>query len=63
MKFHYHSYKNQWAIYPIPFAFIYFESCEPESHLPLLKHRICGIYLSLNWLRNSVTIGFCKRIK
>ena len=62
MKFYSHSYKNQWAIYPLPFVYIYFETCSPESHVTLLKNKICGLYLSFNWLKWTYNVGFFKSI-
>ena len=63
MKLHTSLTRNQWAIYPLPFAYLYFETCEPESHLPLLKNKICAVYLSFNWLKWTYTIGFFKKLK
>jgi hypothetical protein len=63
MKFYSHLFTNQWSVYPLPFAFMYFETCEPESHLPLLKNKICAVYLSFNWLKWTYNIGFFKKIK
>ena len=62
MKFYSDLFKNQWAVYPLPFAHLYFETCEPESHVPLLKNKICSVYLSFNWLKWTYNIGFYKRI-
>ena len=39
MKFSSHLFKNQWAVYPLPFAYLYFETCEPESHKKLLENK------------------------
>lgn len=63
MKFHSSLFKNQWAVYPLPFAYFYFETCEPESHKSLFQNKICGIYLSFNWLKWTYNIGFYKPIK
>jgi hypothetical protein len=63
MKFHSSLFKNQWAVYPLPFAYFYFETCEPESHRTLLDNKLCGIYLSFNWLKWTYNIGFYKPIK
>lgn len=62
MKFYSHTFKNQWVVYPLPFVYIYFETCEPESHVPLLKNKICAVYLSFNWLKWTSNIGFFKPI-
>jgi hypothetical protein len=62
MKFYSRLHKNQWAIYPLPFAYIYFETCSPESHVTLLKNKICGLYLSFNWLKWTYNVGFFKPI-
>jgi hypothetical protein len=62
MKFSSHTFKNQWAVYPLPFAYIYFETCEPESHKSLFQNKICAVYLSFNWLKWTYNIGFYKPI-
>jgi hypothetical protein len=63
MKFYSNLFKNQWAVYPLPFAYLYFETCEPESHITsLLDNKVCSIYLSFNWLKWTYNIGFYKRI-
>jgi hypothetical protein len=62
MKFHSHLLKLQWAIYPLPFAYLYFETCNPNSHVPFLKNKICGLYLSFNWLKWTYNIGLHKTI-
>jgi hypothetical protein len=62
MKFHSHLLKSQWAIYPLPFAYIYFETCNPDSHVSVWKNKICGVYLSMNWLKYTYNIGFHKTI-
>jgi hypothetical protein len=51
-----------WAVYPLPFAYIYFETCEPESHKSLFQNKICAVYLSFNWLKWTYNIGFYKPI-
>ena len=63
MKFHSSLFKNQWAVYPLPFVYFYFETCEPESHRTLLDNKLCGIYLSFNWLKWTYNIGFYKPIR
>jgi hypothetical protein len=64
MKFHSSLFKNQWAVYPLPFAYLYFETCEPESHITsLLDNKLCAVYLSFNWLKWTYTIGFFKKLK
>ena len=64
IKFYSNLFKNQWAVYPLPFAYFYFETCEPESHITsLLDNKICGLYLSFNWLKWTYIIGFYKTIK
>ncbi len=64
MKFYSSLFKNQWAVYPLPFAYFYFETCDPESHITsLLDNKICGVYLSFNWLKWTYNIGFYKSIK
>jgi hypothetical protein len=63
MKFHSSLFKNQWAVYPLPFVYFYFETCEPESHKSLLQNKICAVYLSFNWLKWTYNIGLFKRIK
>jgi len=62
MKFSSHTFKNQWAVYPLPFAYIYFETCEPESHKSLFKNKICAVYLSFKWLKWTYNIVFYKPI-
>ena len=62
MKFHSIIHKNQWSFYPLPFAYLYFETCNPDSHVPFLKNKICGIYLSFNWLKWTYNIGLHKTI-
>ena len=62
MKFSSHLFKNQWAVYPLPFAYLYFETCEPESHKTLLENKICAAYLSFNWLKWTYNIGIYKPI-
>jgi len=62
MKFYSNLFKNQWAVYPLPFAYLYFETCEPESHKTLLDNKICSVYMSFNWLKWTYNIGFYKRI-
>jgi len=63
MKFSSHLFKNQWAVYPLPFAYIYFETCEPDSHKTLLENKICAVYLSFNWLKWTWNVGIYKPIK
>jgi hypothetical protein len=63
MKFHSHTYKNQWAIYPLPFAYIYFETCHPDSHVSFWKNEICGAYLSFNWIKWTWNVGLFKSLK
>ena len=63
MKFYSNLFKNQWAVYPLPFAYFYFETCEPESHITsLLDNKICGLYLSFNWLKYTYNVGIHKTI-
>ena len=62
MKFHSIIHRNQWTIYPLPFAYLYFETCNPDSHVPFLKNKICGVYLSFNWLKWTYNIGLHKTI-
>ena len=56
-------FKNQWAVYPLPFAYFYFETREPESYKSLFQNKICAVYLSFNWLKWTYNIGFYKPIK
>ena len=63
MKFYSNLFKNQWAVYPLPFAYLYFETCHPDSHVSVWKNKICGVYLSMNWLKYTYNIGFFKPIK
>ena len=60
MKFKSYLFKNQWAFFPLPFAYFYLETCDPESHVPFLKNKICGIYLSFNWLKYTFNVGCHK---
>jgi hypothetical protein len=60
MKFYSNTHKNQWAIYPLPFAYLYFETCHPDSHVSFWNNKICGIYLSFNWLKWTYNIGLFK---
>ena len=62
MKFQANLHRNQWSIYPLPFAYIYFETCQPDSHISIWKNKICGVYLSMNWLKHTYNIGFHKTI-
>ena len=62
MKFHSKNHKNQWAFYPLPFAYFYLETCHPDSHFTFLKNKICGVYLSFNWLKYTYTIGVHRRL-
>ena len=43
LKFYSNLFKNQWAVYPLPFAYLYFETCEPESHKTLLDNKILDL--------------------
>jgi hypothetical protein len=63
MKFYSHTYKNQWSVFPIPFVYLYFDTCHPESHRRLRDNPICGVYLSFNWLKWTFIVGFFKPIK
>ena len=63
MKFYANLHRNQWSLYPLPFAYIYFETCSPDSHVSVWKNKICGVYLSMNWLKHTYNIGFFKPIK
>ena len=62
MKFYANLHRNQWSLYPLPFAYIYFETCSPDSHVSVWKNKICGVYLSMNWLKYTYNIGFHKTI-
>jgi hypothetical protein len=62
MKFHANLHRNQWLIYPLPFVYFYFETCQPDSHVSIWKNKICGVYLSFNWLKWTYNIGFHKTI-
>lgn len=62
MKFYSNMFKDQWAFYPIPFVYFYLETCEPESHASILKNKICGLYLSFNWLKYTYIIGLHKTL-
>ena len=62
MKFYSHLLKNQWIIYPLPFVYFYFETCQPDSHISIWKNKICGVYLSFNWLKHNYNIGIHKTI-
>ena len=62
MKFHANLHRNQWLIYPLPFAYFYFETCQPDSHISIWKNKICGVYLSFNWLKHTYNIGIHKTI-
>ena len=62
MKFHANLHRNQWSIYPLPLVYFYFETCQPDSHISIWKNKICGIYLSFNWLKYTYNIGIHKTI-
>jgi len=62
MKFHANLHRNQWLVYPLPFVYFYFETCQPDSHVSIWKNKICGVYLSFNWLKHTYNIGFHKTI-
>jgi len=62
MKLYSRIHTNQWSVFPLPFAYVYFETCNPQSHFPLLKNKICGLYLSFNWLKWTYNIGVFKPI-
>jgi hypothetical protein len=62
MKFHANLHRNQWLVYPLPFVYFYFETCQPDSHISIWKNKICGIYLSFNWLKWTYNIGLHKTI-
>jgi len=62
MKFYSYLLKNQWTLYPLPFVYIYFDTCHPESHRTLLDNKICGLYLSFNWLKWTYNVGFHKTL-
>jgi hypothetical protein len=62
MKFHAKLHRNQWSLYPIPFVNFYFETCHPDAHVSIWKNKICGVYLSMNWLKYTYNIGFHKTI-
>ena len=62
MKFHANLHRNQWSIYPLPFVYFYFETCQPDSHVSIWKNKICGLYLSMNWLKYTYNIGIHKTI-
>jgi len=62
MKFHANLLKNQWSFYQLPFVYFYFETCQPDSHVSIWKNKICGVYLSFNWLKHTYNIGFQKTI-
>ena len=62
MKFYSNLFKNQWTLYPLPFVYIYFDTCHPESHRTLLDNKICGLYLSFNWLKWTYNVGFHKTL-
>ena len=62
MKFHANLQRNQWLIYPLPFVYFYFETCQPDSHISIWKNKICGVYLSFNWLKHNYNIGIHKTI-
>jgi hypothetical protein len=63
MKFYYHILTQQWAVHIIPVIDFYFESCQPESHEKFWKSKVCGLYLSLSWLRKSFVFGIYKKLK
>ena len=63
MKIYSHLSKNQWAVFPLPFAYIYFETKHPESHVPLLKNELSGFYISFNFLKWTYILGIYKKIK
>jgi hypothetical protein len=62
MKFHANLHRNQWLVYPLPFVYFYFETCQPDSHVSIWKNKMCGVYLSFNWLKYTYNIGFHKTI-
>ena len=62
MKVHANLHRNQWLVYPLPFLYIYFETCQPDSHISIWKNKICGVYLSFNWLKHNYNIGIHKTI-
>ena len=62
MKFHANLHRNQWLVYPLPFVYFYFETCQPDSHISIWKNKICGVYLSFNWLKWTYNIGLHKTI-
>ena len=62
MKFQANLHRNQWSLYPIPFVNFYFETCHPDAHVSFWKNKICGVYLSLNWLKHTYNIGFHKTL-
>jgi hypothetical protein len=63
MKFLFNITTQQWAVHILPVIDFYFESCQPESHEKFWKSKICGLYLSLSWLRHGIVFGVYKRLK
>jgi len=63
MKFYFYISTQQWAVHILPVFDFYFETCEPESHEKFWNSKICGLYLSLSWLRRGLVFGIYKRIK
>jgi len=62
MKLYSKLHRNQWLLYPIPFISFYFETCQPDAHISIWRNKICGLYLSFNWLKHTYNIGFQKTI-
>lgn len=63
MKFYFNITTHQWAVQIIPVIDFYFETCEPESHENFWKSKICGLYLSLSWLRRGLILGVHRRLR
>ena len=62
MKFYYHLSTQQWAVHIIPVIDFYFETCEPENHEKFWNSKICGLYLSFSWLRQSFVFGVYRKL-
>lgn len=63
MRFHFYFRTEQWAIHIIPTFDFYFETKEPISHKGYWKYGLSGIYLSMSWLKWSITLGTYQRLK
>jgi hypothetical protein len=62
MKFYYSTFTHRWLFHFIPTINLYLESHSPNDHKRFWQDGMSGLYLSFQWGKWLLTIGFYKKL-